>query len=477
MNIDIKAIVRIFSDSTIFDWGKPFNNAENTQSVGTGFFIDERYILTCYHVVDDATKIYISIPSLGKEKHEVVLASCFPELDIALLKTVDYKTNSFLELCDSDKVIPTEIVFAIGYPLGIESVKYSNGIISGIQDYLFQIDAPINPGNSGGPLINSSNKVIAINSSKITSIDADNIGFSIPINFYKNLKDIMKSNKIIRMCDLLIEYNELDDNLWNYCTGNVKIVGTKDIKSTKGTKGTFSTGVYIKKSYTESGLPINTGDILLEINGYKIDNYGEMIVEWTKEKISIDNYLVRLPKGSSLKLVYWSSKDKQVKYINHILTYEYPIKRGVPFIEPVSYFVLGGLVIMNMYINHIYIYKHKYNSIIGSNIKKFRKDNKILISSILSGSEIIKNDVFNEGDIIVSINDIKIQHLDDIIKIIDETYEKYNGYIIIKNYKNDIVCLHLAKSLLETLKLASKYGYKWDNPLTRIILKKLDITY
>jgi serine protease Do len=467
MNIDIKAIVRIFSDSIIFDWGKPFNNAENTQSVGTGFFIDDQYILTCYHVVDDATKIYISIPSLGKEKHEVVLASCFPELDIALLKTVDYKTNSFLELCDSDKVIPTEIVFAIGYPLGIESVKYSNGIISGIQDYLFQIDAPINPGNSGGPLINSNNKVIAINSSKITSIDADNIGFSIPINFYKNLKDIMKSNKIIRMCDLLIEYNELDDNLWNYCTGNVKNIGISG----------YSTGVYIKKSYTESGLPINTGDILLEINGYKIDNYGEMIVEWTKEKISIDNYLVRLPKGSSLKLVYWSSKDKQVKNINHALTYEYPIKRGVPFIEPVSYFVLGGLVIMNMYINHIYIYKHKYNSIIGNNIKKFKKDNKILISSILSGSEIIKNDVFNEGDIIVSINDIKIQHLDDIVKIIDETYEKYNGYIIIKNYKNDIVCLHLAKSLLETLKLASKYGYKWDNPLTRIILKKLDITY
>jgi len=50
MNIDIKAIVRIFSDSIIFDWGKPFNNAENTQSIGTGFFIDDQYILTCYTI-------------------------------------------------------------------------------------------------------------------------------------------------------------------------------------------------------------------------------------------------------------------------------------------------------------------------------------------------------------------------------------------------------------------------------------------
>lgn len=463
MDIDIKAIIRIFTDSIIFDWGKPFNNTNNSQSIGTGFFIDSQYILTCYHVIENATKIYITIPSLGKEKHEIVLISCFPELDIALLKTVKYKSDSFLELCDSDKVKPTDCVYAIGYPLGIDTVKYTNGIISGIEDYLFQIDAPINSGNSGGPLINTNKKVIAINSSKITSVDTDNIGYSIPINFFKNLKDTMLKSKVIRQCDLLVECNNIDENLWNYCTNNVKNIDG------------YTTGIYIKKVYNGSGLPFSVGDILLEINGYKIDNYGEIKVEWTNEKIGIDNFLIRLAKGTKLNLVYWSYKLKEINKFTYALSYEYPIKTGIPNIEPVSYYVLGGLVIMNMYIDHIYLYKSKYNSIIGKDVKKFKKKSKIIISSILSGSDIIVNDVISEGDIIISINDVKVYDLEDIVKAIDETYEKYNGYAIIKNHNNNIICLQLTKSLLETLKLSLTYNYKWKNPLTTLLLTKIGI--
>lgn len=44
MNIDIKAIIRIFSDPIIFYWSKLFNNTDNIQSVETGTFIDERYL-------------------------------------------------------------------------------------------------------------------------------------------------------------------------------------------------------------------------------------------------------------------------------------------------------------------------------------------------------------------------------------------------------------------------------------------------
>ena len=169
-------------------------------------------------------------------------------------------------------------------------------------------------------------------------------------------------------------------------------------------------------------------------------------MEWSNEKIGLDNYLIRLVKGTKINLVYWSYKDKRVNNITHALSYEYPIKIGIPHIEPVSYYVLGGLVIMNMYIDHIFLYKNKYTPIIGKNIKKFRKKNKIIISSILSGSDIITNDVISEGDIIISINDVKVHDLEDIVKAIDETYEKYNGYAIIKNHNNNIICLHLTKS-------------------------------
>ena len=59
---------------------------------------------------------------------------------------------------------------------------------------MIQTDASINPGNSGGPLLNSNNKVIGINTSKITT--SEGIGFSTPINFFKNQKELMLKNKI-----------------------------------------------------------------------------------------------------------------------------------------------------------------------------------------------------------------------------------------------------------------------------------------
>ncbi len=71
---------------------------------------------------------------------------------------------------------------AAGYPLGQDRLKYSSGIISGLQGALLQTDAPINPGNSGGPLLNNNNEVIGINSQKIAAGQADNIGYSIPIH-------------------------------------------------------------------------------------------------------------------------------------------------------------------------------------------------------------------------------------------------------------------------------------------------------
>ena len=145
--IDIKSIVRIISEGYDFNWKSPFNKSSNNNSIGTGFFIDSEYILTCCHVVENSLKIYINIPSLDKEKYEVELISCCPCLDIALLKSKTYKSNQFLELDDSDKSKATDKIIAVGYPLGLENSKYSAGIISGIEEHFFQIDAPINEGN------------------------------------------------------------------------------------------------------------------------------------------------------------------------------------------------------------------------------------------------------------------------------------------------------------------------------------------
>jgi S1-C subfamily serine protease len=457
--VDIKSIVRIISEGYEFNWKSPFNKSSNNNSIGTGFFIDSEYILTCCHVVDNSLKIYINIPSLDKEKYEVELISCCPCLDIALLKSKIYKSKHFLELDDSDKSKATDKIIAIGYPLGLENAKYSAGIISGIEEHFFQIDAPINEGNSGGPLLNSNNKVIGINTSKITT--SEGIGFSTPIIFFKKQKELMLKNKIIRKSSLLCEFNDMDINLWKNLTEN-KIEN-------------YTTGYYVKKCYKDSNLfteyGIETGDILLEINNNKVDNYGEIKVEWSSEKINLDNYFKRFNRDDIIKMKFWSSKQKKIIEIDYKLNYNFPINLGLPILEKIDYIVFGGLVLMNFSLNHIHIFKDDYLDLFVSNKIKFKKTPKVIISNILSGSTIKKNEVINEGNILYSINDIRIYTLDDIIKVVKETVNKDSKYIILKNQENDTICLNIFTGIIETYNLAEEYNYDWKNEIIKTFYK------
>ncbi len=462
MDINLKGIVRILSQSIAYDWKSPFNKSINIDSIGTGFFIDKNYIVTCNHVIENSVKIYITIPSLGKEKYEAELISCCPNMDIALIKTTNYNSSDFLELDDSDKVSATNKVFAIGYPLGLDNAKYSSGIISGIQDYFFQTDAPINEGNSGGPLINENNKVIGINSAKIPK--SEGMGFSIPINFFKHMKDLMMKDKVIRKCTLLCEFNNIEQNLWNYCTDN---------KINKN----YNTGYYIKKCYEDSSLflkyDIRNGDILLEIDGYKLDNFGEMIVPWNKEKININNLLKRYNINEIINIKFWSTNQKKIINIDYKLDYVYPVNISLPNIEKIDYFIFGGLVIMNFCLNHLKEYDGYYKNMFEFNPIEFRKKPKVIISQILSGSTIKKDEIISDGDLITSINDEKIENLNDILNVIETTFDKYKGYLMIKNHRDDTICINIKTGLIETYNLSKIYGYNWKNDLIKLIVNKL----
>lgn len=131
--------------------------------------------------------------------------------DVAFLKIESDEKFPAVQLGDSSSVVLGQNVYAIGNVLGYFKNTVSSGIISGLtrsieamnEDRkeelhgLIQTDAAINPGNSGGPLMDSSGKVIGINSAAVAA--AENIAFAIPINTIKNnLSDILKYGKIRR---------------------------------------------------------------------------------------------------------------------------------------------------------------------------------------------------------------------------------------------------------------------------------------
>ena len=179
---------------------------------GSGFIVSpDGYIITSNHVVEDRTADYTIIFDPNK-KFESKVVSRDPINDIAILK-INAKNLPFLELGDSEKIELGQTVIAIGNALGEFHDTVSTGVVSGLSRYitafsginrqaerlrgLIQTDAAINPGNSGGPLVDIDCKVIGVNTA--TVIDAQNIGFAIPINYaIKDLEEVKKYGKVRR---------------------------------------------------------------------------------------------------------------------------------------------------------------------------------------------------------------------------------------------------------------------------------------
>ena len=119
MDLELSGLVRIITDVVTFDWFNPHKKSGSYQSIGTGFFIDENgYILTCAHVVNNAIKISIVIPAIGKDKFDAEVISTCASADIALLKATNYKNKTLVFAGD---LIPTAGHIPVPYIMGYDT--------------------------------------------------------------------------------------------------------------------------------------------------------------------------------------------------------------------------------------------------------------------------------------------------------------------------------------------------------------------
>lgn len=160
---------------------------------GSGFVWDkEGHIITNYHVIQGADRATVTLSD--RTTLEATLVGVAPEKDLAVLK-IDAPRNKLIPipLGTSDNLRVGQNVYAIGNPFGLDQTL-TTGIVSAlgreiesvagvpIRDVV-QTDAAINPGNSGGPLLDSSGRLIGVNTAIYSPSGASaGIGFSIPVD-------------------------------------------------------------------------------------------------------------------------------------------------------------------------------------------------------------------------------------------------------------------------------------------------------
>ena len=188
-------------------------NAYSEMWSGTGFALMNGYILTNYHVVDEASAINIyGINGDFANGIKATVVGSDKANDLSLLK-LSVETPAYFNMIPygfkSEIADVGEDVYVLGYPLTAtmgEEVKLTNGIVSAKTGFdgevsQYQISAPVQPGNSGGPLIDFNGNVIGVVCAK--HLGAENVSYAVKTSQVINLIESVSDLSIINTTNSL----------------------------------------------------------------------------------------------------------------------------------------------------------------------------------------------------------------------------------------------------------------------------------
>jgi serine protease Do len=246
--------------------------ASARQAHGSGFIISGGgLLLTNEHVVSGATQISVKLAD-GSVRGARLIGSD-ERTDLALLQ-IEALAPCYPALTwgDSDRIAPGEEVTAVGSPFGLGG-SVSAGIISGrgrslnagsYHDYL-QTDAAINPGNSGGPLLDSSGRVVGVNTAILSPAGGSiGIGFSLPAAVAQRVAAELLARGRITRTELGLGVQGL--------TGD-----EAEALRLGSNKGVLVTDVAVSGPAQQAGLV--AADVILAVNGRPVPSMGALSAE------------------------------------------------------------------------------------------------------------------------------------------------------------------------------------------------------
>jgi Trypsin-like serine proteases, typically periplasmic, contain C-terminal PDZ domain len=305
-----------------YGYTQPDSSQEVKYGSGSGVVIAKEYVLTNYHVVEDAHSLKISVGDDENNLYDATVVASDSDKDVAVLY-VPGLTLEPVEIGDSDELVVGDWVVCIGNPIGFTGTATA-GIVSGLNreipgdgsttdkygrstqvvNSMIQTDAAINSGNSGGGMFNTAGQLVGIPTLKYSgtryssNASIESIGMCIPINEAKDvIEQAMNGSAAVESSAAGNSGSEKSTDL----TGKPRMGVT--VSTVQDTNGQLPRGAYVAS--VEEGGPadiagLKVGDIMVEVNGQVITTVSEEIEILSKLKEG-DEVAVKVFRPSSVE--------------------------------------------------------------------------------------------------------------------------------------------------------------------------------
>lgn len=266
---------------------------------GSGFLIDPKgYVVTNAHVVEAADEVRVVLSD--KQEFKAKVLGTDKRTDLALLKIEAPNDLPYVKFGDSSAARVGNWAIAIGNALGGLGGSVTIGVISHVGRSFsiqpshiggfLQTDAQINLGNSGGPLFNTKGEVIGVNMMIAASPLGGNsgIGFAIPSEVARFVIGQLRENGKVTRGWLGIHIQDVTPDL----------ARSLDLRAPSGAL----VGNVIKGGPAGKA-GVKRGDLILKINGSKIENASQT-----------NKIVGRVAIGKTVKLDLWRANPRTGKY-------------------------------------------------------------------------------------------------------------------------------------------------------------------
>jgi len=284
---------------------------EIPQGTGSGFVWDQQgHIVTNFHVVAHGDRASVTLND--GTTYAATIVGTAPDKDLAVLR-IDAPAQKLLPLPvgQSTSLKVGQKVLAIGNPFGLDQTL-TTGVISGLgreiksmtQRSIFdviQTDASINPGNSGGPLLDSSGRLIGINTAIYSPSGANaGIGFAVPVDTINAIvPSLIKDGKLVRpglginiLSDQIAMQQKIDGVVLLAIApgGAAEKAGLRAIQQSQG--GWALGDVIVKFDTTDVH---RSSDLFRAIDAHKVGDEVDLVVEFQGARRTVKVTLQPIP--------------------------------------------------------------------------------------------------------------------------------------------------------------------------------------